>query len=605
MLQSEELDRESYEEIRKRGMGLLQGVSPDWNDYNASDPGVTIVELMAWFTQQQQYHLSRIGEEQHLRYLKLLGTAPKAVQPAHAYLTIKGKGTLPEGTRFYADEIPFETAYAISATENTILGVSTGERTCSDSTGLFSDFRGNFQIAPFGEKERFDDFTIYLKDKPEENAVLSFYFAVKPWKHAAPITEDFLPFTTLRLRLGKADCTVLLDETKGFCKSGVLCFQVTGDAVADQEGRYALTISTESRAYPSTPILSGILPDTVLAFQKETHRGVTKEMVETMSQEALQEDFLGSAYGICKFRLPFPMQAVIPHSIALYVKEAEGVFRWDCVEDFDAADAYSRVFRYDRKTGELVFGDGFRGMPPEGEIYLMECVSCLGSGGNVNAGMIGTSPGDAPFSAINFLPSTGGMAAETIEDCFARVQREQNESERCVTLGDYEAAVRRTPGVPVKQVKAFSRAGAENCICIVVELDSQTEQGSAGCLKNLKKALLPKTLIGTKLEFLSPEYVPVHLYVQIGTNPYYTDCHRMTEEAIRRFFDSGAIPFGATIGKTKLSRYITGLAWVKALKSLDISVSGGSGRILNNGDIKLENHCLPQVEQIVLSISEG
>ena len=51
----------------------LPGSSPSWTDHNLHDPGITILELLAWLTEQTCYRLDRVPEANRRRFLALLG----------------------------------------------------------------------------------------------------------------------------------------------------------------------------------------------------------------------------------------------------------------------------------------------------------------------------------------------------------------------------------------------------------------------------------------------------------------------------------------------------------------------------------------------------
>ena len=75
MLKARNLDDQTYEEIVKSAEGRLPWLCPVWTDHNAHDPGITILELMAWYKELQQYHMNQFTEELQRKLLKLAGAA--------------------------------------------------------------------------------------------------------------------------------------------------------------------------------------------------------------------------------------------------------------------------------------------------------------------------------------------------------------------------------------------------------------------------------------------------------------------------------------------------------------------------------------------------
>lgn len=84
MLEQINLDDKTYEQLLKEALEQLSassGESGNWTDYNAHDPGITFLELFAWLTEMQRFHLNQITDKHKLKYLALLGTAPKPAEP--------------------------------------------------------------------------------------------------------------------------------------------------------------------------------------------------------------------------------------------------------------------------------------------------------------------------------------------------------------------------------------------------------------------------------------------------------------------------------------------------------------------------------------------
>ena len=44
---------------------------PEWTDHNVSDPGVTLIELFAWMTDQLVYRLNRVPDRHYVKFLEL------------------------------------------------------------------------------------------------------------------------------------------------------------------------------------------------------------------------------------------------------------------------------------------------------------------------------------------------------------------------------------------------------------------------------------------------------------------------------------------------------------------------------------------------------
>ena len=92
MLQSRNLDDQSFEQIMEYVTGRLPWLCPAWTDYNAHDPGITILELIAWYKEMQQYHMNTVTPALQKKLLKLLGVVPRPPRPASCLVSPPGTG---------------------------------------------------------------------------------------------------------------------------------------------------------------------------------------------------------------------------------------------------------------------------------------------------------------------------------------------------------------------------------------------------------------------------------------------------------------------------------------------------------------------------------
>ena len=71
-----------YDDLVREGLGLIPAHAPGWTDHNPSDPGITLVELLAYFTELLAYRLGRVTPRAKLQFLRLLEGSPHADAPA-------------------------------------------------------------------------------------------------------------------------------------------------------------------------------------------------------------------------------------------------------------------------------------------------------------------------------------------------------------------------------------------------------------------------------------------------------------------------------------------------------------------------------------------
>src|SRR6266536_4572887 len=88
-LQPPSLDNLTFEQIRQRARLRIPRYTPEWTDFNESDPGATLIELFAWLTEMMGYQMNKIPERNYLKFLQLMGLELRQAQPAVVHLTFK------------------------------------------------------------------------------------------------------------------------------------------------------------------------------------------------------------------------------------------------------------------------------------------------------------------------------------------------------------------------------------------------------------------------------------------------------------------------------------------------------------------------------------
>ncbi len=121
MIPLPKLDDRKWDDLVREAIDLIPKYCPEWTNHNASDPGITLLELFAWLIEVLLYRLNRVGEKNYLAFLNLMGIDLLPPQPAHAHLTFSLVGgarnfqVVPAGTsiatNYKNDEPPivFET----------------------------------------------------------------------------------------------------------------------------------------------------------------------------------------------------------------------------------------------------------------------------------------------------------------------------------------------------------------------------------------------------------------------------------------------------------------------------------------------------------------
>ena len=104
-----------YEKLLEKAISRIPELCPDWQNTRDSDPGITIIQLMAALTDIQNYTVDSVSEKHKEAYIKLLGGAKRSVKCARANVIFESKPELKKGERIrigrnffeYSDENMF------------------------------------------------------------------------------------------------------------------------------------------------------------------------------------------------------------------------------------------------------------------------------------------------------------------------------------------------------------------------------------------------------------------------------------------------------------------------------------------------------------------
>ena len=76
------LDNRTQVQLRDELVRRIPAYSPDWTNYNESDPGIVLLELFAHLGESLLYRFNQIPETTRIEFLRLLGVQPRPAQPA-------------------------------------------------------------------------------------------------------------------------------------------------------------------------------------------------------------------------------------------------------------------------------------------------------------------------------------------------------------------------------------------------------------------------------------------------------------------------------------------------------------------------------------------
>jgi hypothetical protein len=250
--------------------------------------------------------------------------------------------------------------------------------------------------------------------------------------------------------------------------------------------------------------------------------------VTVMGQGVVRDAMLGIGSGQPDQSVFLQQQNIADNSLQLDIEENALYQRWRQVDHFAASGPEDKVYQLDAAEGLVRFGDGLRGKrPPRGKrIRAAYFRHGGGSVGNLPAHSIKTLDNSSSGLLLRQeWPTAGGVDEETVVQAEQRIPSFLSHRNRAVTRDDFIQLAIANPVNPVAKAGlitgflpgsslATARFDVPGVVSIFVLPPAVPAIGSfprtqAGLLKDLYQYLAERTLLGTELYVLSPEYVQV------------------------------------------------------------------------------------------------
>src|SRR6202011_2654942 len=108
-----QLDDRNYSQILDEALARIPVHNPEWTNFNKSDPGVTVLELFAFFAETLLYRSNQVPERNRRKFLTLLGVPLQPASSARglvAFANDRGDlltHTFTAGVEVNAGQVPF------------------------------------------------------------------------------------------------------------------------------------------------------------------------------------------------------------------------------------------------------------------------------------------------------------------------------------------------------------------------------------------------------------------------------------------------------------------------------------------------------------------
>ena len=285
------MDDQSYQEIVEKAKARLPRLCPGWTDHNAHDPGITVLELMAWYKELQQFHMDQTTDALRRQMLSLAGCEPLRQQSAECVIEpLPEDPGRPAFSRLSsAQGVEFEMAEPIPA-RRTALAVMAAE-SCDTRrrVDIGSVISGNLTFRPFrfggGAKTE-----LCLGFSPKPEGELRLWFEVPP-PHGAernPPAEDSVPPRQLIWEAeGCGALQPVLDETWSLSWSGYVVLPVPEAWQPGENGLYWLRLREEEAGCEGEARLAGVYTGRYRCVQQRTRASSSRFHVGSAPEQTV------------------------------------------------------------------------------------------------------------------------------------------------------------------------------------------------------------------------------------------------------------------------------------------------------------------------------
>ena len=581
------LDDRRFQDLVDDAKRLVQQRCPEWTDHNVSDPGVTLIEVFAWMTDQLLYRLNRVPDRNYIKFLELIGVRLFPPAAARAPVTFwlsaaqPDTVTIPAGTEVATVRTGSEPAIVFSTVADLpVVACSLGRVASMIDNKAVRDHGDALAIRSgffcFDSPPKAGDVLLVGLDKAVPSCAVNLRFQCRI--EGVGVDPDFPP---LAWEAWTGDdwrpCEVDRDSTGGLNRDGDVILHVPADHAASVIDRVRagwlrarVTEPVEGQpVYSASPEILGLTAFTI---------GGT---VDALNAELVRNEVIGTAEGVPGGRYLLQRRPIVAAEKPLVVEVAEedGWQEWIERPNFAASEPTDRHFVLDAVNGEVHCGPAVRlqdgrlrnygAVPPKGAVLRVPLYRAGGgSAGNVARRAINVLKASIPYvvRVENRRAGQGGVDGESIEAAKIRGPILLRTRDRAVTVEDYEH-ISREAAPEIARVRCLpstdaTEAGVVRVLIVPAvphdegRVDFAALVPAEETLEKITRRLDESRLIGTRILVEPPVYRGLTVVARLRARPR-VDPNRLQAEALEALFryfhptiggpDDDGWPFGRPV----------------------------------------------------------
>lgn len=571
------LDDRRFQDLVDDAKRMIQRKWPEWSgwtDHNVSDPGVTLIETVAFMVDQLLYRLNRVPDLHFVKFLELIGLQLQAPTAATVPVTFwlsapQGRDVVvPEGTEVatergdLVDPVVFRTQsdLDIVSVRRTAVGSAASSGAGEPMIDLTDALDVGGEIALFTTQPApGNSFYVGLSHPAPGCAVV---IRVGGEVEGYGINPDRPPIRWQAWTgSGWSDCAVERDGTGGFNRAGDVLLHVPNghrvSTVGQRRAAWLRCVVTAPAAAGDEQYGASPRVDRVDAF---TIGGT----IDCIHGEVIRGEILGNAEGSAGQQLqlqhvpvvlspdPEILDVIIDASVAGRDQrnrdhlngdadeQEDRVEEWVRVDTFAGSVPADRCFTIEPATGVVRMPvavrevDGtarfYGAVPPAGSMLRMRSYRTGGGReGNVAAGTLRSLRSSVPLisSVINRVAASGGVDSESLDDAKLRGPLMLRTRDRAVTGADFEHLAREAaPEIArVRCADAGATEAGSVRVLIVPRVDDTSDGSGRVTLAQLRprnetferitETLEERRVIGVRIVVEMPTYSGVTVVARL------------------------------------------------------------------------------------------
>jgi predicted phage baseplate assembly protein len=458
------LDDRRFQQFVDDAKRYVQERCPEWTDHNVSDPGVTLIETVAYMVDQLVYRLNRVPDKNYLAFLNLLGVTLFPPGAARAGLTFWLSAPqdrpviVPAGAEVAAERADAEDAivfttladlHVVSCELSALLVRPDGEA-ASDRTAQIAERE---HVLCFTEPPRPGDTLLFGLTVAAPSCVVALRMDSRVDGVGVDPRQPPLAWEAWTLD-GWQECEVERDSTGGLNRPGEVVLHVPERHVVSMLARIeagwlrcrVLQARPGQPFYSTSPTVRTVSACTVGGTALASH-------ATTVIDEPL-----GLSSGVPGQRVRLAKAPVIadPGTFGLEASNSDGWDSWQLVDSFAESGPIDRHVHLDPATGEISFGPAVRladgstrqygAVPLKGaRLRVRRYQTGGGRAGSVARGTLTVLRTSIPYvtRVENREAARGGVDGETVAEAKTRAPLSLRAQDRAVTPRDYEELARR------------------------------------------------------------------------------------------------------------------------------------------------------------------